>query len=308
MQHEQELIDAIMAGNEARLSGLLRAADDVSQILREQVTNPRPTNHSFGSGMTLLQLASYRRRGDGDAASVLLKHGAKIDLHSACGLGMTDRIVEILETEPKSIDESVGGYFPIQFAITGSKAAAVSCLCEHGDDPNRDLRKVAYFGWEDDIRNDDYTPWKPIHMASLYGFDSSRIPVADALAAAGADLNSVSPLDGSRPIHLATMSNRVEMIRFFVSQGVDVDSRTASSVGVEIADDNAGPISGFGCTPMMIAAAEGFPEATASLLELGSDPMIKNDRSMTAMDFAKKRFWDGQPYEQVIRLLEDVAK
>jgi hypothetical protein len=36
--------------------------------------------------------------------------------------------------------------------------------------------------------------------------------------------------------------------------------------------------------------------------------MIKNDRSMTAMDFAKRSFWDGQPYEQVIRLLEDVAK
>lgn len=305
MQHEQELIDAIMAGNDARLSQLLRAVDDVDELLLARITNPRPTNHAIGCGMTLLQFASFRRRGDGDPASVLLEHGATVDLHSACGLGMTDRIAEILEAGLQSIHHQVDSYYPIQFAITAAKATAIKCLCEHGDDANRDLRKVAYFGWEDDVRNDDYTPWKPIHMASLWGFDASRIPAVEALASAGADLSCVSPLDGLRPIHLVAMPNRVDMIRFFVSQGVDVDSRTVKSVGVKIADDCAGPISGYGCTPLMVAAAEGFPEATACLLQLGADPTIANDSSITAMDFAKKGFWQGQPYDRVVKLLEE---
>ncbi len=303
MQHEQELIDAIMAGNDARLWQLLRAADDLDDLLRAQVMNPQPTNHAIGSGMTLLQFASYRRWANGNAAAVLLEHGAAVDLHSACGLGMTDRVTKLLEAEPQAIHQQVDSYYPVQFAITASRAAVIQRLCEHGDDPNRDLRKVAYFSWEDDVRNNDYTPWKPIHMASLYGFDASRIPVAEALASAGANLNAVSPLDGFRPIHLVAMPNRVDMIRFFVSQGVDVDSRTEKSVGIVAGDDCAGPISGLGCTPLMVAAAEGFPEAAECLLELGADRTIKNDAGATAMDFAKKAFWKSQPYDRVIGLL-----
>ncbi len=71
-----------------------------------------------------------------------------------------------------------------------------------------------HFGWEDDASSQNYIPWKPIHMASLWGFDCVRVPVAIALALAGTNLNSVSPLDGFRPIHLVSMSNRVDIIRF----------------------------------------------------------------------------------------------
>ena len=305
MRNEHTLIDAIMAGNDARLSQLLRASEDIDELLRARITNSRPTNHAIGCGMTLLQFASYRPRGDGDPTSVLLEHGATVDLHSACALGMTDRVAEILEANPQSIHHQVDSYYPVQFAITAARAAAIKCLCEHGDDPNRDLRKVAYFGWEDDVRNNDYTPWKPSHMASLWGFDASRIPVVEALASVGADLNCVSPLDGYRPIHLVAMPNRVDMLRFLVSLGVDLDSRTVKSVGVEIADDCAGPISDHGCTPLMVAAAERFPEASACLLRLRADPTIANDSSMTAMDFARIGFWKGQPYDRVVKSLEE---
>jgi ankyrin repeat protein len=170
---------------------------------------------------------------------------------------------------------------------------------------NRDLKKVAYFGWEDDARDQDYTPWKPIHMASLWGFDSLRVPVAQALAEAGADLNAVSPLDGFRPIHLVAMPNRVDMIRFLVGQGVDVDSRTDACDVIDLADEDA-PIRGFQNTPLMVAAGEGFSEATACLLELGADAKAVNDQGQTALDFAKKRFWNGQPYGEVIDLLSGV--
>ncbi|MGI9323770.1 MAG: ankyrin repeat domain-containing protein, partial [Pseudomonadales bacterium] len=225
MHNERDFIDAITNGDENRLAMLLH-----SQVGRERlvatITDSQPTNHSIGFGMTLLQLASIRTRKGGSPSTVLIEQGAKVDLHSACGLGMIERIGELLADRPQGVNDQVDTYFPIQFAITAGRSAVVQCLVEHGDDVNRDLRKVAYFGWEDDARDQHYTPWKPIHMASLWGFDSARLPVAQALASTGADLNAISPLDGFRPIHLVAMPNRVEMIRFLIAQGIDVDSRT----------------------------------------------------------------------------------
>ncbi|MFK7766748.1 MAG: ankyrin repeat domain-containing protein [Mariniblastus sp.] len=177
-------------------------------------------------------------------------------------------------------------------------------MAKHGDDVNRDLRKVAYFGWEDSASGQNYVPWKPIHMASLWGFDSARVPVAQALALAGANLSSLSPLDGFRPIHLCSMSNRVDMIRFLVSEGVDIDSRTEKCTAIELPNEN-GPLDGYGCTALMVAAAGGFPEAASCLLELGADPNAISERGYSAMDFANKRFWNGQPYEAVIGILAD---
>ncbi len=301
MRNELEFIDAILNADDRRLTTLLQSSSD-SDVLATSIENPHPTNHSIGYGMTLLQLASFRRREGGCPSAVLLKHGAAVDLHSACGLGMLERIHELLEAEPHGVSKQVDSYFPIQFAITAGQPAVIRCLVEHGDDVHRDLRKVAYFGWEDEARGQTYTPWKPIHMASLWGFDSTRVPVAQTLAEAGANLIAVSPLDGFRPIHLVAMPNRVEMIRFFVVQGVDVDSRTEACEAINLSDQK-GPIEGFSCTPLMVAAAEGFVEATTCLLELGADRAAVNDRGQTALDFAKKRFWDGQPYEKVIEVL-----
>lgn len=303
MQNEREYIEAIKNGDDSRLTSLLesRAGDEP---LTACIDDAQPTNHSIGSGMTLLQLASFRQWKSGNPSKVIIDHGANVDLHSACGLGMLNRIERILAERPKSIDHVVDTYVPLQFAITAGRPEVIRLLVEHGDDVNRNLQKVAYFGWEDDALGQDYTPWKPIHMASLWGFDATRVPVAQALANAGADLDAFSPLDGFRPIHLVAMPNRIEMIRFFVSQGIDVDSRTEACAAIKLPDEN-GPIRGHQCTALMVAAAEGFPEATECLLELGADPQATNNQGLTAMDFAEQGFWDGQPYDRVVQLLRN---
>ncbi|MDB4778163.1 ankyrin repeat domain-containing protein [bacterium] len=303
MLSTHEFIDAIKSGDANRLADLFRSSDNHQQRLNATITDLQPTDYSIGGDMTLLQFASFRSWNSGDPAAVLIDHGAKVDLHSACGLGMTDRIAEILAVAPDAIHDQVDSYAPIQFAISGAQSEAIECLIEHGDDPDRDLRKVAYFGWEDETREQHYTPWKPIHMASLWGFDSTRVPVSKSLAMAGADLNAISPLDGFRPIHLVAMPNRVDMIRFLVSQGVDVDSRTEATNEINLPNDSSGPIEGHACTPLMVAAAEGFVEATACLLELGADPKAENDMGHTAIDLASNRFWKGQPYDEIIDML-----
>lgn len=253
--------------------------------------------------MTLLKLASIRERKLGNPSKLLIDHGAKVDLHSACGLGMIERIEHLLRDRPLGVNDQVDTYFPMQFAITAGRPEVVQLLVEHDDEVNRNLKKVAYFGWEDDAIDQDYIPWSPIHMASLWCFGKDRVPVAQALASAGADLNALSPLDGFRPIHLVAMSNRVEMIKFFVSEGVEVDSRTEACTVINLPNED-GPLKGFECTALMVAAAEGFLEATACLLGLGVDPLAVNSEGFTAIDFAERRFWNGQPYDEVIDLLK----
>ena len=304
MQNERDFIEAIINGDDARLAKLLRAGDG-DEPLTTLIVDRRPTNHAIGFGMTLLQLASIRERKDGRPSKLLMDCGATIDLHSACGLGMLDRIESLLNDHPESVNDQVDTYVPMQFAITSGRSEVIQLLVEHGDDVNRPLKKVAYFGWEDDAVDQAYTPWTPIHMAALWGFNKDRVPVAQALASAGADLNAVSPLDGFRPIHLVAMPNRVDMIKFFVSQGVDVDSRTKKCSVINLPNEN-GPLDGYECTALMVAAAEGFVEATACLLELGADPRAVNSLGCSALDFAERRFWDGQPYDHLIDLLNKV--
>jgi ankyrin repeat protein len=238
-----------------------------------------------------------------NAAMILIEHGAEVDIHSACGLGMTDRIEQILAEEPNAFEKQVDSYFPIQFAISASQPDSIDCLMRAGDDPNKDLSKVAYFGWEDAALDLDYQPWKPIHMASLWGFDESRVPIIDSLRSHGADLNATSPLDGYRPIHLAAMPNRIAAIRFFVEQGVDVNSRTESYNALKLSTEDAGSVNGFDCTALMVACGEGFLEATKCLVELGADVNAQNENGHSPLHFARQKHWNGQPYDAIIELL-----
>lgn len=301
----EPLVAAIKAGDVASLQSVLNSTTNPEKLLATKISQNQPTNHSIGKDATLLQLASYRNWPGENTASVLLKAGAELDIHSACGLGMAEEIESILKNDPEQICALVNTYYPLQYAITGKQVEAIECLMRYDDNPNRDLKKMAYFGWEDEVVDTKYTPWKPIHMASLWGFDASRIPVAECLAKHGADLHAVSPLDGFRPIHLVAMPNRVDMIRFFVANGVDVDSRTQKRDAIELSAENDGPVRGTECTALMVACGEGFVEATQCLIELGADINARNSEGKSPLDFAQARYWPGQPYDEVLQLLRN---
>ena len=301
MRHEREYIEAIVVGDDARLEELLAEMRDDGALV-DLITDRKATNHSIGYGMTLLQLASIRERPPGKPARLLVEHGATIDIHSACGMGLTQSIEHLYRGRSGIIDDQIDSYVPLQYAITSGRAEVVESLVRLGDDVNRELDKVAYFGWEDNAIGQDYVRWRPIHMASLWCFNKRRLLVVEALLAAGADVDAISPLDGYRSIHLAAMSDRAELVQLLVDRGVDIDSRTEACRTINL-PHAAGPIEGHEWTALLVAAAEGFVNTTKGLLELGADPGALNSEGHTALNFAKRRFWEGQPYDSVIDLL-----
>lgn len=94
------------------------------------------------------------------------------------------------------------------------------------------------------------------------------------------------------------------MIRFYVANGVDVDSRTTKCRGFDFSPENRGPVSEtHECTPLIIACAEGHLEAVECLLDLGANVNARNSAGQTPLDLASRRFWPNRPYDAIINVL-----
>ena len=95
--------------------------------------------------MSLLQLASFVRPA---AALLLVADGhAEVDLHSACALGDTRLVEEIIKNNPAALNAQIDTYYPIQYAL--GHPEVIRLLLSHGDGPNRPIEKLAWFEWED---------------------------------------------------------------------------------------------------------------------------------------------------------------
>ena len=174
-----------------------------------------------------------------------------------------------------------GSYEDFFQAIKADNGAAVASLLARGFDGNtRDAKgqhglylaiqensvKVAMvlLGWNKiNVESRNSADESPLMIASLNGMlDLSR-----SLITKGADVNK----PGWAPLHYAATRGHLPVMALLLDNYAYIDASSPN-----------------GTTPLMMAAFYGTPSAVKLLLEAGADPMIKNDQSLTAIDFAHK--------------------
>ena len=106
-------------------------------------------------------------------------------------------------------------------------------------------------------------------------------------------------LNGESPLMLAAIQGRLDWVKLLLERDADVNmpgwtplhyaaSKGHINVMRELLEHHAyiDAPSPNGTTPLMMAAHYGTPAATKLLLEEGADPTLKNQKDLTARDFA----------------------
>ncbi len=102
----------------------------------------------------------------------------------------------------------------------------------------------------------------PLMMAALRG----QVPWMQRLVERGAAVNKA----GWNPLHYAASGPSVQAVEWLLARGAAVDARSPN-----------------GSTALMMAARYGAIDATDLLLAKGANPALRNDRELSAADFAR---------------------
>jgi len=174
-----------------------------------------------------------------------------------------------------------GSYDDFFKAIKMDDANALKSLLERGFDPNtRDpagMHGLLIAVREKSVKTADIlvnwpktnvearnaTDESPLMFASINGMPE----LAKKLIEKGADVNK----PGWTPLHYAATRGHVAVMTLLLENHAYIDAASPN-----------------GTTPLMMAAHYGTSSAVKLLLEAGADPMLKNDQSLTAIDFAHR--------------------
>jgi ankyrin repeat protein len=118
----------------------------------------------------------------------------------------------------------------------------------------------------------------PLMLAALQG----HLRLAEQLIARGADVNKT----GWTPLHYAATGGHADLIQLLLEHHAYIDAESPN-----------------GTTPLMMAAYYGNPKVTHLLLQEGADPTLKNQKGLTAYDFA----YNG-PFKESLAIIESFLK
>lgn len=107
----------------------------------------------------------------------------------------------------------------------------------------------------------------------MYAAESGQLEVVRYLISAGADVNATSNALGlGTPLIYAASSDRTQVMQYLIDNGARVDARTPARQE----------------TALMWAAGRGHVEAANLLIESGADTGLKNKDGQTALDIARE--------------------
>jgi ankyrin repeat protein len=252
------------------------------------------TSAADGDGLTALHYAA--KRGDLETARCLVERGADVDAAAsaaatppltpvglACVLGHGHVVSFLLEHGADLKDES--GAAALRGAILNRDAEMVSILLSHGVSPN--------------AASPD-SPRRPIHWAI------GQPTIIKLLLARGADPNATRERDWV-PLQDAAAVGDVESVEALVDSGANVDGRSSAGLQgltcpLQVAVGNGkldaakalhrrgadlGQKTQGGMTALLIAAADGYLEAAAWLIEEGASMRgVCESTQETAFDVA----------------------
>jgi len=264
-----------------------------SEELINSINLERYSNWFPGIGFTLLQIVSFVNP---TFAKPLLEKGAKHDIFSAAALGEFKLAKKIATKTPALLQKPIGEFYPIQFAM--SSPEIFEFFLNIGESPDRLIKKVGWFDWEDSAIQNNLSQWKIIHMAALGRRFHKNIEIAQILLNHKANLSASSLPFGESALHIAAIYNNKKFINFMVANGVDVDIETSQ---VEYTEKHkklfeTSYLEPFNYsllkTPLMLAAGEGQLEAVETLLKLGADPNKRDSQGFTSLHYAAGSFWE----------------
>lgn len=118
----------------------------------------------------------------------------------------------------------------------------------------------------------------PLMIAALRG----HTEWAKRLVEKGARINQA----GWSPLHYAATGPDVALVGWLIERGATLDARSPN-----------------GSTPLMMAARYGNEDSAHLLLAKGADPKLRNERNLSAADFARQAGRDklGEKLEQAMR-------
>jgi len=141
---------------------------------------------------------------------------------------------------------SLDGQYPLVMAIRRPSPAVLDLL----------LRAK---GLRAEVRN--AKDESPLMLAAMAGM----LDVCKRLIALDADVNKT----GWTPLHYAASAGHIEVVKLLLSHSAYIDAESPNKT-----------------TPLMMAAMYGTPQTVELLLAEGADASLKNDKGMTALDFA----------------------
>ncbi|AKJ29526.1 ankyrin repeat domain-containing protein [Caldimonas brevitalea] len=139
------------------------------------------------------------------------------------------------------------GHVGLTLALKEPSLKAAAALLQH---PQLDVNRLNPAGES------------PLMMAALKG----ELAWCQRLIERGADVNK----PGWTPLHYAATGSSIPVIELLLEHHAFIDAQSPNKT-----------------TPLMMAARYGSEEAVVTLLDAGADPTMRNERGLSAADFAR---------------------